>query len=168
MSAAATLDAMSEDQARAALTRCCGAKAWVEGMLARRPFASDDALYTTAEQVWSTMTRADVLEAFEHHPRIGASLDALREKFSNTASLSAGEQAGALAADEAELTRLRDGNLAYEQKFGHIFIVCASGKTAAEMADILEERLDNPPAAELAIAAGEQAKITRLRLEKLA
>jgi 2-oxo-4-hydroxy-4-carboxy-5-ureidoimidazoline decarboxylase len=168
VSASAKLNAMSGAEAEAALTRCCGAARWVAGMLARRPFASDEALHAAADEVWAQMERADILEAFGHHPRIGADLDALRRKFSATASLSAAEQAGALSASEAELRRLHQGNLAYEQRYGHIFIVCASGKSAAQMAEILEARLDNPPEDELRIAAAEQAKITHLRLESLA
>jgi 2-oxo-4-hydroxy-4-carboxy-5-ureidoimidazoline decarboxylase len=167
MSAAAKLDAASESEARALLSRCCGATRWVDGMLARRPFGDDARLHAAAEQVWAGMDRADILEAFEHHPRIGANLDALRQKFSRTADLSAREQAGALGASEADLHRLRDGNLAYEARFGHIFIVCATGKTAAQMADLLDARLGNDPDTELRIAAAEQAKITRLRLEAL-
>lgn len=167
MSAAATLDAMSEPQARAALTRCCGASAWVAGMLARRPFGDDDALDASAAQVWASMDRADILEAFEHHPRIGADLDALRQKFASTAAIAANEQAGAVRASEAELERLRDGNLAYEVRYGHIFIVCASGKSAAQIAEILESRLHDSPEQELRIAAAEQAKITLLRLHAL-
>ncbi|MCA9699449.1 MAG: OHCU decarboxylase, partial [Myxococcales bacterium] len=85
----------------------------------------------------------------------------------STATLSAGEQSGALGADEAVLTALRDGNLRYEQRFGHIFIVCATGKSAAQMLALLEARMDNDPADELAIAAAEQLKITHLRLDKL-
>lgn len=167
MSAAEALDAMSEAAARAALARCCGATRWVEAMLARRPFAADASLEAAAARCWAELGRADILEAFDHHPRIGADLDSLREKFSTTASLSAGEQAGALAASEDELTRLRDGNLAYEARFGHIFIVCASGKSAAEMLALLEARLDNDADEELRVAAAEQAKITALRLATL-
>jgi 2-oxo-4-hydroxy-4-carboxy-5-ureidoimidazoline decarboxylase len=95
-------------------------------------------------------------------------MDALRQKFARTAELSAHEQAGALHASEVELSRLRDGNLAYEARFGHIFIVCATGKSAAQMADLLDARLGNDPDTELRLAAAEQAKITRLRLESLA
>lgn len=154
-------------QAEAALTRCCGASRWVQGMLARRPFESETQVLVAADQVWAQMDRADILEAFDHHPRIGANLDALREKFANTAGWSAGEQASVAQASEATLTALRDGNVAYEARYGHIFIVCASGKSAAEMLALLRARMDNDPAEELRIAAGEQAKITRLRLEKL-
>ncbi|KIG18858.1 Uricase [Enhygromyxa salina] len=167
MSVASTLDAMSEAEARAALTGCCGASAWVAGMLAARPFGHDDAVHAHAAQIWAGMSRADILEAFDHHPRIGASIEALREKFSSTAALAASEQAGAQRATEPELARLRDGNLAYEACYGHIFIVCATGKSAAAMAEILESRLHNDPEQELRIAAAEQAKITRLRLQAL-
>jgi 2-oxo-4-hydroxy-4-carboxy-5-ureidoimidazoline decarboxylase len=168
MSAAAKLDAMSEPEARAALSRCCGASRFVDRMLASRPFRDDAALHEAMLRVWATMDRADILEAFDHHPRIGADLAALRQKFSRTADLSLREQAGAMDAGEAELARLRDGNLAYEARFGHIFIVCATGKTAAQMADLLDARLGNDPDTELCLAAAEQAKITRLRLESLA
>jgi 2-oxo-4-hydroxy-4-carboxy-5-ureidoimidazoline decarboxylase len=167
MIAARALDAMSEEAARAALGRCCGASRWVDGMLERRPFGSDTHLFTCADEVWAQMGPADHREAFTHHPRIGASLDALREKFANTAELSATEQAGALAASDAELEALRDGNIRYEARFGHIFIVCASGKTAAQMLELLEARLGNDPDTELRIAAAQQHEITRLRLRDL-
>ncbi|GAB5547937.1 MAG: 2-oxo-4-hydroxy-4-carboxy-5-ureidoimidazoline decarboxylase [Sandaracinaceae bacterium] len=159
------LDAMDEDEARAALTRCCGASRWVEGMLRERPLG--DALLDKAREVWATMERDDVLEAFTHHPRIGADLAKLREKFAATEAWSAGEQSGATSADESTLRALRDGNLAYEARFGHIFIVCATGKSAAEMLSLLEARMDNDPDEELAVAAAEQMKITELRLHKL-
>ena len=159
------LDAMDEDEARAELTRSCGASHWVEGMLRERPLG--DALLDKAREVWATMERDDVLEAFTHHPRIGADLAKLREKFAATEAWSAGEQSGAMSADEDTLRALRDGNLAYEARFGHIFIVCATGKSAAEMLSLLEARMDNDPDEELAVAAAEQMKITELRLHKL-
>lgn len=161
------LNALPEDEAFVALQRCCGSTAWVRGMLARRPFASTASLFAAADEVWAQATRGDVLEAFEHHPRIGANLDELRRKYASTATWSSGEQAAVSEADEATLRALRDGNVAYEQRFGHIFIVCATGKSAAEMLEILQSRLPNAPDEELRIAAGEQAKITRIRLEKL-
>lgn len=158
---------MGEAEASAALTRCCGASRWVQGMLERRPFGSAEALHRAADEVWATMERADVLEAFDHHPRIGADLGALREKFASTADWSGGEQASVAEASEATLHALRDGNVAYEARFGHIFIVCATGKTAAQMLALLEARLPNEPADELRIAAAEQAKVTHLRLDKI-
>lgn len=175
MSASHKLNRLDEDDARAALTRCCGAAKWVDAMLASRPFADDDAVFTRADDAWATMERADILEAFTHHPRIGSSIEALREKF-GTGDLkgkgdlawSGDEQAGVKEAQEATLVALRDGNVAFEERFGHIFIVCATGKSAAEMLALLNERLPGEHADELAIAAGEQAKITRIRLQKLA
>jgi 2-oxo-4-hydroxy-4-carboxy-5-ureidoimidazoline decarboxylase len=167
MKVASTLDAMSEEAAQTALSRCCGSSRWVRGMLERRPFGNDTHLFTCADEVWAQMGPSDYHEAFAHHPRIGASLDALREKFASTAALAASEQAGALAASEAELEALRDGNLRYEARFGHIFIVCASGKTAAQMLELLEARLGNDPDTELRIAATQQHEITRLRLRDL-
>lgn len=167
MKVAQKLDAMSEAEARDALTRCCGASRWVAGMLERRPFGNDTHLRSCADEIWAQMGPADWHEAFAHHPRIGASIEALREKFSSTAELSASEQAGAVTASEAELEALRDGNLHYEQRFGHIFIVCASGKSAAQMLALLEARLANDPETELRIAAAQQHEITRLRLDNL-
>jgi 2-oxo-4-hydroxy-4-carboxy-5-ureidoimidazoline decarboxylase len=167
MNVAQALDALGEREAGEALARCCGASRWVRTMLAHRPFADDEALFAAADRAWSTMERADILEAFSHHPRIGSDLEALRAKYASTAGWSADEQRGALSASEHTLTRLRDGNQAYEARFGHIFIVCATGKSADEMLSLLEARLGNEPLAELAIAAAEQHKITRLRLAKL-
>jgi 2-oxo-4-hydroxy-4-carboxy-5-ureidoimidazoline decarboxylase len=162
------LDRMSTDDAAVALSRCCGARRWVDGMLARRPFGDRAALLVAADEVWATMTAPDVLEAFSHHPEIGADIDALRRRFPATATLSAGEQAGvALAADEV-LAALREANLRYRERFGYIFIVCATGKTAEQMLEIVRERTTNDPDTELRVAAAEQAAITRLRLEALA
>jgi 2-oxo-4-hydroxy-4-carboxy-5-ureidoimidazoline decarboxylase len=167
MGALCSLNALDEARAREALTRCCGAQAWVSAMLACRPFASRESLLAAAERLWRSMERADILEAFTHHPRIGADMAALRQKFAPTAAWSLEEQSGALSASEATLRSLQQANLDYEARFGHIFIVCATGKSADEMLALLEARLTNHPDAELAIAAEEQAKITRLRLLKL-
>ncbi len=157
--AAAYLDGLSEDAARAVLARCCSARRWVEEMLAARPFASDAELLESAGRIWWALGREDWLEAFAGHPRIGAR---------TTDRGARREQAGvdgATAATRAALTR---GNRAYEERFGHVFLVCATGKTAGEMLGALRDRLANDPTTELRIAAGEQAKITRLRLETLA
>ena len=162
----AAFNALCDADTRAALLRCCGSRRWADAMLARRPFASMADLLAAADAVWAGLDRADWLEAFAAHPRIG-DLGGLRKKFAATAHWSAGEQAGVAGAAEAVLRDLADGNRRYEERFGHIFIVCATGKTAAEMLRLLRARLPNEPAAELAVAAAEQAKITRLRLEKL-
>jgi 2-oxo-4-hydroxy-4-carboxy-5-ureidoimidazoline decarboxylase len=158
------LNTLDRGAAAEALRRACGAERWVQRMLARRPFASSEALYASAADEWRASTREDYLEAFGHHPQIGENLDALRRRFQTTASLSEREQAGVAGADEATLLALRDANAAYRRRFGFIFIICATGKTAAEMLAALRARLDNDPDVELEIAAAEHAKITRLRL----
>ncbi len=161
------LNTAPDDTLRAALTRCCGAARWVEGMLSARPFHSLDHLLGAADHVWWHLGDGDWLAAFDHHPRIGANIDALREKFAATAGWSAGEQQSVASASEETLQAPADGNRAYEARYGHIFIVCASGLTAAEMLQRLQARMDKPSDAELRIAAGEQCKITALRLHKL-
>jgi 2-oxo-4-hydroxy-4-carboxy-5-ureidoimidazoline decarboxylase len=163
----AALNTMSSDDARAALERCCGSTRWVKDMLARRPFRSTEALLAAADEVWAGLHKADYLEAFSHHPQIGADLAKLRQKFANTASWSSQEQASVHAASEATLVALRDGNVQYLARYGFIFIVCASGKSADEMLGLLRARLHSTVEDELVVAAREHAKITRLRLEKL-
>lgn len=164
----AVLNALSREDARAALERCCGSSRWVAGMLERRPFSSAEELFEAAESVWSGLDRDDYLEAFSHHPQIGADPAELAKRFARTAVWSSSEQARVRGADPAVLQRLAEGNSRYLARFGFLFIVCASGKSAEEMLSLLEARLDNEPARELSLAAAEQGKITRLRLEKLA
>jgi len=163
----AVLNALSIDDARAALLRCCGATRWAGWLLTQRPFASTDALFKAAAGVWTQMEKADMLEAFSHHPEIGSDIASLRQRFAATAAWSSAEQAGVAGADDATLEALRDGNVRYREKFGYVFLVCATGKTAAEMLALLRARLAHDPDTELQIAAAEQTKITRLRLEKL-
>jgi len=162
----AELNALPEAEAGGALERCCGSRAWVGGMLARRPFHDRSALLAAGESTWHSLAESDWREAFLHHPKIG-DVESLRSRFATTAAWAAGEQAGAAGASEATLARLADGNRTYQERFGYIFIVCATGKSAAEMSSLLEQRLVNDPATELRVAAAEQAKILRLRLEKL-
>src|SRR5213083_3684848 len=154
------LNAQSDERARAALQRCCGARHWVDAMLAARPFASDAELLATAERVWWGLGRADWLEAFAAHPRIGG-------RGGPKTDWARHEQAGADGAAEATLAALAQGNRAYEERFGHVFLISATGRTADEMLVALRGRLTNDPATELRVAAEEQAKITRLRLGKL-
>jgi 2-oxo-4-hydroxy-4-carboxy-5-ureidoimidazoline decarboxylase len=162
------LNALEPDAARAALLRCCGSTRWAERMLRRRPFRSPAALYAAADRLFVDLERADLLEAFAAHPQIGADIAALEAQFGGSAAWSRSEQAGVAAADMQTLEALRDMNVAYAERFGFTFIVCATGKSAEEMLALLRSRLHNEPATELAVAAAEQAKITRLRLEKLA
>lgn len=160
-----TLNHAPSETIRQALSRCCGSTAWVENLLPHFPVAGPHQLQQLAQQHWWELKPADWLEAFTHHPKIG-DMASLKAKFANTADLAGQEQAGAAQASEAVLQQLAEGNQRYEAKFGYIFIVCATGKSAAEMLALLEARLDNDPATELVIAATEQSKITRLRLEK--
>ena len=164
--ALARLNLAGREDAEAAFQRCFGATAWAARMASARPFADAAALAARADAELDALGTDDWLEAFRAHPRIG-DRDAQRAKFASTATWAAGEQAGADEASEATLTALADGNAAYEARFGHIFIVCATGKSAGEMLALLGARLPNEAAAELAIAAAEQRKITHLRLEKL-
>lgn len=161
----AELDGLTADAARAEFLRCCGSARWAEGMVRRRPFASKAAVLAAADEEWALTGEKDRLEAFAAHPKI-VGKDALREIFAATAHWTKGEQAGA-AADEATLDALARGNADYEARFGFIFIVSAAGKSASEMLSILRARLPNAREAEFKTAAAEQAKITRLRLEKL-
>jgi 2-oxo-4-hydroxy-4-carboxy-5-ureidoimidazoline decarboxylase len=160
------LDLASADEARRLLQACCGSTRWVERMLARRPFGRVDKLLATARTEWFALTPDDWREAFSQHPKIG-DRDSLRRRFPTTHHLSEQEQSGVADASEAVLDALSDGNRAYEARFGYIFIVCATGRTADEMLRMLRARLDNDAEGELRVAAEEQAKITALRLERL-
>ncbi len=162
----AELNALPGERAREELLRCCGCARWADAVLESRPFPDKAALLSSSDAAWGRSGEEDWREAFAHHPRIGGK-DALRAKFAATQAWATGEQAGAAAASEAVLDALAEGNAAYEKKFGHIFIVCATGKSAAEMLDLLKSRLPNDAGAELRLAAAEQNKITKLRLEKL-
>lgn len=154
------LNALAPEAARAALGRCCGAARWIDGMMARRPFASEAELEAAADAVWAALDREDLLEAFAHHPAIGTT--------GTVSAWSKAEQAGVTGAAAETLASLRALNDLYAQRFGHVFLVCATGQSADEMLARLRARIDNAPTHELAVAAAEQAKITRLRLRKLA
>ena len=149
---------LSREEAEATLRRCSGSGKWAREMAAERPFETAEQLRAAADRVWRALTPSEWRAAFRSHPRIGESGVSGRE---------AEEQAGAKSASEEIRSALAAGNRAYEERFGHIFIVCASGRSAGEMLAELEARLHNEPEAELSVAAEEQRKITRLRLEKL-
>jgi 2-oxo-4-hydroxy-4-carboxy-5-ureidoimidazoline decarboxylase len=157
---------LPEAEAIAALTKCCGAHRWVNKVAHHRPYRDEADLLAAADEVWEHLGPDDWKEAFTHHPKIG-DLDALRAKFASTREWASGEQAGTEQASEETLQGLAQGNADYEARFGYIFIVCATGKSAQEMLDLLRVRLGNSPEREIHVAAAEQAKITRLRLEKL-
>ncbi len=164
-----TLDALnrlSEAAAAAAFTQCCTAQRWVERMVIDRPFESLGEMLEISDRIWEECDVDDYLEAFEGHPRIG-DVESLAKKYANTKGWAGGEQKGVEGADRDVLERLAKGNADYEAKFGHIFIVCATGKSAAEMLALLEARMPNDPKTEVMVAAEEQNKITRIRLKKL-
>jgi 2-oxo-4-hydroxy-4-carboxy-5-ureidoimidazoline decarboxylase len=160
------LNRLPELDAADALRRCCGADVWVQAMCAGRPFRDRAHLLQAAEGAAEGLSREDWLEAFGSHPRIG-DRDALRRRFASTAAWASEEQRGAGSASDSVLEGLARSNEEYLRRFGYIFIVCATGKSAEEMLALLQARLGNDATRELAIAALEQRKITRLRLEKL-
>jgi 2-oxo-4-hydroxy-4-carboxy-5-ureidoimidazoline decarboxylase len=135
-------------------------------MLGRRPFGSRAALLAAAREEWFALSPDAWREAFAHHPKIG-DLGDLRTRFAATGHLSELEQTGVAGATDAVLAMLAEANRAYEQKFGFIFIVCASGRSPGLMLDMLLTRLRNDPAQEILFAAEEQAQITARRLEAL-
>jgi len=157
------LDLAEPDDARRLLHACCGSTRWVERMLGRRPFRSREALLAASREEWFALTTDDWREAFSHHPKIG-DRDALARRFPATHRWSEREQAGVSGASENVLDALAEGNQTYEAKFGYLFIVCASGRSADEMLTMLRARLGNDAETEIRIAADEQAKITELRL----
>lgn len=166
MNSLETINGWTEEEARRAFLQCCGAAAWANDMTSRRPFADESALGSAAHGAFARLDRRDWLEAFAAHPKIG-DIAALRARFAATAAWSAQEQAGVTGSSESVLQDLAEGNQAYERKFGHIFIVCATGKSAEQMSTLLQARLTNDPETELRMAAAEQTKITELRLQKL-
>jgi len=162
----AELDAMSQPQAKKLLAECCGASRWVSEMLARRPFRSRADALSAADEIWQSLDPAAWREAFSHHPRIGERKSATPESERGN-GWAAREQSGVERAREDVRAELAAANREYEQRFGYIFIVFATGKSAEEMLALARERLRNDPDVELRVAVEEQAKITRLRLEKL-
>lgn len=162
----AELSALPEAELHEALTACCGAPDWVRATAASRPWTSPDALLSAAERAWQGLSPAQRAQAVAHHPRLGESR-AAAEVSTRASAWSAGEQAGTRAADDAVRTALAEGNRRYEERFGHTFILCASGLSAERMLEALRSRLGNDPATELEVTAHELWRITRLRLEKL-
>lgn len=152
-------------EAIAAVLSCCGSKAWASSIAGRRPFPYEDTLLTAADEIWGTLEPDDWLEAFRSHPRIGESA-ADSPPFARSAAWSRQEQQGVSAAQADVKAAFAEGNRAYEQKFGYIFIVCATGKSAAEILEILRRRMHNDSDTELREAAEEQRQITQLRLKK--
>lgn len=160
------LNAMSEAQAVELLAACCGANRWVSGMMARRPFSSREALLAAADLEMAILAPEDWREAFSHHPRIGEQQAAIPQS-ERGRRWSAGEQRGASVTTADVQQALARVNREYEARFGYIYIVCATGRSADELLAIARRRLVNDAETELQVAAGEQQKIMRNRLETL-
>ena len=160
------LNQLHPAQLRHELSRCCGSSAWVEQMTEAFPALDTESLLKAAERVWFACSEEDWREAFSHHPKIGDT-HLLREKFAATGQWAGEEQSSVAQTPDAVLRSLAEGNRRYENKFGYIFIVFATGKTAADMLALLETRLHNTASDEIRIAMEEQNKITQLRLQKL-
>jgi len=159
-----TLEAFNKLEREAAakeLFNCCGSQKWVSLLMNDFPFASEQVLVDKATSIWYGACHSeDWLESFTHHPQIGDK-KSLQQKFAGK------EQSGVASAPEELIDALAKANEVYLKKFGFIFIVCATGKPAMEMLQLIQERVKNSKAEELGIAMGEQHKITLIRFQKL-
>jgi OHCU decarboxylase len=153
------LNAFEESQSREVLRSCCGSSRWAEQMTARRPFENAENVHSAAQDIWWSLDESDWLQAFACHPKIG--------EVKPVSDWSSQEQKGMATATADTADAIATMNREYQLRFGYIFIVCATGKPATELRDLLEQRLTNDPQRELLIAAAEQLKITHLRLDKL-
>ena len=162
----AWLNDLPRDEAESAFLDCCGSTEWARRMADLGPFPMLENLFETAETVWFALSPADWREAFVAHPKIGSKKPAPGQK-ARAADWSSGEQSGMQVADASVSDQLADANRLYEAKFGFIFIVCATGKSADEMLAICRARLGNSAETEMRIASREQQKITEIRLTKL-
>jgi 2-oxo-4-hydroxy-4-carboxy-5-ureidoimidazoline decarboxylase len=154
----------SEEAAREILA-CCGSETWAASMASKRPIHDEVSLMETSDAIWQGLGESGWLEAFRSHPQIGESY-AETNATAQSSQWSEQEQRQAASADEAMKLALKWGNREYEQKFGRIFIVCATGKSASEILEILRRRLHNDEATELRQAAEEQRQIMHIRLKK--
>jgi OHCU decarboxylase len=161
---------LSIDEAMRAILPCCGSKAWAQRIVARRPFVDEAALVVASDETWHNLTRADWIEAFHSHPRIGESRASQcppgQSPPAQSVAWSAQEQRSVEGADADAKVALADANREYERRFNRIFIVCATGKSAPEILEILRRRLKNDAETELHEAAEQQRQITGIRLRK--
>ena len=160
------MNSLSQEESEAELLKCCGSTLWARRMTGERPFADQQELLARADAVWWALDEEDWLEAFSRHPKIGER-EAARTQASEASKWSEQEQAGTHSADYETRRALIEANQEYEKKFGFIYIVCATGKSAGEMLAICEERLRNDTDKEIRVAAEEQRRITHLRLQKI-
>ena len=158
----ADFDAMPVTDAAAELLPCCASRRWINELVNRRPYCSLDALIAASDAVLAGLSWADVEEALDAHPRIGErTLEQRRED-----AWSRQEQSGVRPADGEIEVALREGNVAYEERFGHVFLICATGLSGGQMLAALRARLGNSPDLERAVVRTELIKIVRLRLAK--
>ncbi|WP_205510735.1 2-oxo-4-hydroxy-4-carboxy-5-ureidoimidazoline decarboxylase [Longitalea arenae] len=162
----AEFDGLDIEKKKALLHTCCGSTAWVNNVLEALPAEDLIDLFQIAEEKWYACHESDWREAFAQHPRIG-DINSLKENLSAANAWAEKEQSAVKQASEQTIQELAAANEKYEQRFGYTFIVCATGKPANEMLQILNQRLYNSPEVEIQVAMEEQLKITRLRLEKL-
>jgi 2-oxo-4-hydroxy-4-carboxy-5-ureidoimidazoline decarboxylase len=162
----AALDAAPADELRAGLRSCCAADAWVEQMVTGRPYRSEAALLAASDRATAALDGGGLAQALAGHPRIGERAPT-HGGDGRSAAWSRGEQAGVGDADSELLGELAHANAAYEQRFGHVYLVCASGRDASELLALCRARLDNDPETERGVVLSELAKINRLRLSKL-
>jgi len=160
------LNSLTDDEATKELLQCCGSKRWASVTATGRPYDTLEILLAASNDIWWSLDRSDWLEAFCSHPKIGEK-KAADKVSAQSQQWSGQEQSGVAHATQNTVDSLAALNEDYEQKFGFIFIVCATGKTSDEMLSVLRERLQHDREAELPIAAAEQGKITELRLKKL-
>ena len=160
------LNLLTDDEATKELLQCCGSKRWASATATGRPYETLELLLASSDDIWWQLDRNDWLEAFRSHPKIGET-KAADKVSAQSQQWSGHEQSGVTNASHETTSSLAELNRAYEQKFGYIFIICATGKTGEEMLSALRERLEHDAETELPIAAAEQARITELRLKKL-
>lgn len=154
-------NALSDEAAAELLAGVCAAPRWVDGMVGGRPYASVDVLLHTADRVLGELTVDDLDAALAGHPKIGATPSGAGAEQSRR------EQSGVDARDSAIIDALAEGNDAYAERFGRIYLVCASGRSGEDLLATLRERLGNDPETELEVTRDELGKINRLRLERL-
>jgi 2-oxo-4-hydroxy-4-carboxy-5-ureidoimidazoline decarboxylase len=151
-------DALPPADAERALRACCASTRWAQTVAAGRPYGSSAALLAAADAALAALDECDLDQALAGHPRIG-------ERSRSTTS--AREQGGVLTSDDAVLTALAEGNRAYEARFGHVYLVCATGRSGAELLAVLRDRMGNDPATERSRTRDELGKINRIRLAQL-
>ena len=157
----AAYNALPVDRAVEALLACCSSGRWAGMMIEGRPYASADEVYKAADAAMADLTEADIDEALAGHPRIGERPGAGHSAWSNR------EQASVANATDDTLGALAEANRAYEERFGHVYVVCATGKSADELLAILNKRLENDPATERRVVRAELGEINRIRLERM-